>query len=353
MFNYKYPNNLKKVKRLRIEENRNLIKGLRLDRNERVENWDKSIKNIFLKAPNYFFSIYPDLSKLYKKIAKFDNIKINQLLVTSGIDGGIKTFFETFIRKGDLVGVVKPTYAMYQVYAKIFDSRIEQISYIDKKFNFEKFEKFIKKKPKVFFLPNPNQPIEDNFDLKNLEIIAKKLLKINCVLFVDEAYYLFGQKSAKDLIKKYKNLVVARTFSKGFGLPSIRLGYLISNSKMIDILSKSRLAHETNSLSSFVASYYLDNFKIIKKYINDIKNSRKFLLKELKKLSIKAYAEKGNFMLIELTNPKKVKNVVNRLKKELIYVKGPWSYPYDNCFSITIGPQKKMKIFLKLIKKII
>ena len=128
---------------------------------------------------------------------------------------------------------------------------------------------------------------------------------------------------------------------------------VISNSKMIDILSKSRLAHETNSLSSFIASYYLDNFKIIKKYINAIKKSRKFLIKELKKLSIKAYAEKGNFMLIELTNPKKVKNVVNRLKKELIYVKGPWSYPYDNCFSITIGPQKKMKIFLKLIKKII
>ena len=63
-----------------------------------------------------------------------------------------------------------------------------------------------------------------------------------------------------DLVRKYENVVIARTFSKGFGVPSIRLGYLISNADNMNVLSKTRFAHESNALSNAVAEYLLDNY---------------------------------------------------------------------------------------------
>lgn len=346
---------LEKLIRLRIPENRDLINGLRLDRNEKVSNWEKNIlEKVFSRLPSYFLSIYPDLSKIYKKISIFDKVSEENILITSGIDGGIKSIFECAVSKGDTVGTVYPTYAMYQVYAKIFDVKLFEIEYTqDLTFNFKKFDEFLKKKPKVFFLPNPNQPVESYFSLKEIEKIAKKLNKINCIFFVDEAYYLFGSKSAVKIFKNYNNIIIARTFSKGFGVPSIRLGYLIANKKILNIVSKTRFAHEANSLSTKVAEYLLDNYSTVKKYNLSVIKSRDRIKKELKKLNIISFGNYGNYLLIDFYNNKFASHVVEALKFRKIYTKGPWKGKFDKYISISLGPFSKMKKFLKILKEIL
>ena len=87
---------LLKINRLRIPEKRDLKFGLRLDRNERVSDWEQNIFPKFLKFKGYNLSIYPDLDKIYKKVAKFDKVKTENILLTSGIDGGIRFLFESF-----------------------------------------------------------------------------------------------------------------------------------------------------------------------------------------------------------------------------------------------------------------
>tara|TARA_B100001057_G_scaffold234218_1_gene234531 strand:- start:13570 stop:14637 length:1068 start_codon:yes stop_codon:yes gene_type:complete len=346
---------LQKISRVRIPENRDLINGLRLDRNEKVSDWEKNIfQKIFNKLPSYFLSIYPDHSSIYRKISKFDKVNEENILITSGIDGGIKSIFECAINPGDTVGVVYPTYAMYQVYSKIFNVKLFKIDYTENlKFNFKKFDIFLKKNPKVFFLPNPNQPIESCFQLKDLEKIAKKLKKINCIFFIDEAYFLFGSKSAVKIFKKYNNIIVARTFSKGFGVPSIRLGYLVANKKIIDIVSKTRFAHETNSLSTTVAEYLLDNFNLVKRYNLSIIKSRLRLKKELKKIDINSFGKYGNYLLIDLRNNQDASRIVKKLKLKKIYTKGPWKGKFDKYITISLGPFPQMKKFLISLKKLL
>ena len=77
---------------------------------------------------------------------------------------------------------------------------------------------------------------------------------------------MFGSDTGIKLIEEFSNVVVMRTFSKGFGLPSIRLGYMISNEENMNILSKTRYAHESNSLSNAVAEYMLENYNLIEEY---------------------------------------------------------------------------------------
>ncbi len=347
-------NYLNNIQRFRVSEGRDLENGLRLDRNEKVGFWPKTMmSDIFNNQPDWFLSTYPEPSNLYSKISNYINVKEEELTLTSGIDGGIKTLYEIMTEPGDLVGVLSPTYAMYRIYADLFQVNLEEIEFKDDlSFNVEEFEKFLIKRPTMFFLPNPNQPVESCFNLKELEEMAKQLLSINCLFVIDEAYHLYGAETGIPLIGKYENVVVARTFSKGFGLPSIRLGYLVSNAQNISLLAKTRLAHESNSLSNIVAEYVLDNIQIVNEYNANVIISREYTKQFLKKHKIKSYGNFGNYLLLDLLNNNKAINFVEFLKNKKIYLKGPFSGSFSKYVLITIGPKEDMKRFYSEIEKL-
>jgi histidinol-phosphate aminotransferase len=345
-------NYLSRIDRIRVSEGRNLESGLRLDRNEKVDVWPRDMLiKIFSEKPDYFLSVYPESSNLYKKIARFHDIDESELLLTSGIDAGLKTLFEIMTEPGDLTGVVTPTYAMYKIYARLFQVNLQEIEYTQNlEFNWNQFEEFLAQKPTAFFLPNPNQPIESSFNKSKLEEFAQATLKQNCLFVIDEAYHMFGCESGIDLIRKYENVVVARTFSKGFGVPSIRLGYLISNKDNMKILAKTRFAHESNALTNAVAEHLLDNYEMVENYNKQVIEARNQLQKDLRDLGITSHGRNGNFLLLDLENADRAKEYVSVLKAQNIYVKGPWASPWDRYITITIGPLHVMQRFLDATK---
>ena len=339
---------LAKIDRIRVSEGRNLADGLRLDRNERVDPWQRDIfERIFAEKPGYFLSVYPESTSLYAKLAAFHGVSESELLLTSGIDGGLKTLFETVTEPGDAVGVVLPTYAMYGVYARLFQAQLYEIGYTaDLQFDHSGFEAFLGKKPVIFFLPNPNQPIESAFSRAQLEEFTQRTLQRNCLFVIDEAYHMFGCDSGIDLIRKYDNVVVMRTFSKGFGVPSIRLGYMMSNQENMRILSKTRFAHESNALSNAVAEYLLDNYGMVESYNRAVIAARDALKLMLGDLGIATFGSNGNFLLLDLGNGARAKEYVAALRAKYIYMKGPWAAPWDKYVTITIGPLDSMRRFV-------
>ena len=344
---------LKNLSRVRIPENRDLINGLRLNRNEKVASWDNDIlRKIFDNKPGNFLSIYPDLSALYKKIAKFCNTDEKNILVTSGIDGAIKTIWNLATKKGDKVGVLSPSYAMYYVYNKIFQTELIEVGYDPKnrKLIWDELVDCLNKKPAVLFLPNPNQPIEDNLSLDKISEIIELSNKIETLIVLDEAYFMFGQKSAISLISSYSNLVVMRTLSKGFGLPSIRIGFMASNEKNMEILNKTRFAHEANSLNIAVAEYFLDNIDMIDDYNKRVIDAKDQLRKILSDININSYGEYGNYLLIDLLDKERCDKTVKFFEKSKIYVKGNWSEPWSRYCLVTVGPIEEMDKFIDSIK---
>jgi len=346
---------LASLKRIRVSEGRDLANGLRLDRNEKVDVWPKHVMtDIFNAKPDYFLSVYPESTPLYSRLAKFHNVKESELMLTAGIDGGLKALFEIMTAPGDLVGVVTPTYAMYQVYSRLFQVELCEIGYSESfEFDHSKFDEFLARKPTMFFLPNPNQPIESSFTLDELEIFAKKTLAANCLFVIDEAYHLFGSETAVELISKYENVVIARTFSKGFGVPSIRLGYLLSNHDNMNILSKTRFAHESNSLSNAVAEYLLDNYDMVKAYNLKVMEASEELKIILGEIGIRAIGKTGNYLLLDLGSEERAKSFVDSLREQKIYMKGPWSSPWNKYATITLGPLDVMGRFIDAAKAFI
>ncbi len=271
-----------------------------------------------------------------------------------GIDGGIKTLLEILTEPGDTIGVASPTYLMYMVYAKLFQLNFAEIKYKeDFSFNFEDFDSFLASKPKIFFLPNPNQPIESAFSKEQLRDFARKTLAAGCLFVIDEAYHMFGCESGIQLIDEFENVVVVRTFSKGFGVPSIRLGYMISSKENMNILSKTRFAHESNSLSNSVAEYLIDNYNLVEMYNKQVIESREALKPILASLGIKTHGSNGNYLLLDLGTSDQAQSYVKFLKDQFIYVKGPWANPWAKYVTITIGPLEKMQRFIFATQKFI
>ena len=186
------------VKR-RIPEDRNFISGLRCNRNERVSNWDSEfIKELLNDINVYDFTLYPDLNNLYEELANYEKIEKSKILVGSGIDGIIKNIFETFTSQGMKIGVLNPTYAMYYVYSNLFKTDLELIGYNIENFKLDKEKLFQSLSSiKVLFIPNPNQPVEDNLNLEAMREISRECRKRDILLVFDEAYYGFGCDSAK------------------------------------------------------------------------------------------------------------------------------------------------------------
>ena len=345
---------LRNIKRIQIPEDRDLENGLRLNRNEKVENWGSEIvRDIFNNKPDWFLSTYPDSSNLYEKLSKHIEVDESKIMLTSGMDSGIKTLFEIMTDPGDHIGVVGPTYAMYYVYSKLFQTELTEIQYSPEtlKHDWKQLNDFIDSKPVMLFFPNPNQPIEDALSKDQIAEIAKRTRKNGTLFVVDEAYYMFGCESAMDLIDEFENLVVLRTFSKGFGVPSIRLGFMVSNEDNMEVLSKTRFAHESNSLRNAVAEYLLDHYDIVDGYVQKVIKGRTYVKEGLANLGIKCNGESANYLLVDLVNSEKRDKTVAFLEENLVYVKGNFSSPWDKYMLITIGPKELMERFVDLMSK--
>jgi histidinol-phosphate aminotransferase len=329
---------------------------LNLDRNEKVQ----SLTNLHKKKLNKYFNklnlnLYPNLKETYKKLSKYIRCKIDNILITEGVSGAIKNILDsTYIDRKIEIIVPKPSFALYEIYSKIYNFKVKTYTYgNDYTLNLQNIFKLTSKNTSIVFITFPNIPVEGEIKLSAIVELVKFLNKKKILLVVDEVYYPFNKSSAIKLVKRYKNIVIMRSFSKAFGLAGARIGYMISNSANIKKISKSKGGYETNMLSAQAMNYMLDNTKITKRYVNDVRMGFVYLKKQLKKLKVNFYGgSESNFIYIDLKNRNKTKKICRLLKAKKIIVRSELEKPFEKGFVLTGCPTKQMKKFVIAFTKI-
>ena len=325
-------------------------KKLWLDKNENTdENLSRYIKKIFKKLSISTFNSYPSLGKIYLNLAKFLKVSPKNIFISNGSDGAIKSVFETFIKKNDLIIRTDPTYAMYSIYSKIFSCK-EKILHYDKNFkiNIELLLNYIRNSnPKLICIPNPDSPTGQVIESRTLEKIIKLTNKFKIFLLIDEAYFEYYKKTYIKKVNKYKNLIITRTAGKAYGISGARIGYAIADKSIIKAMHSTKPMYETNYIG-----VELFNQLILKKnniYINKIVSehikAKKFFENSLKK-KYEVLNTYGNFVLVNFGKDKK--NILKRISMICYY------RHFDNGilkgytrFSLT-----NKKNFKKILKKI-
>ena len=340
--------------RPRIAEADNVT--MRLQRNEKPDDWGHELYDlIFANAPELHMQRYPDPMAFYEKLSRFLNVPEENLVVTSGIDEAIRTLMTLCCNEGDSITAPSPSYLMYAVYAEMHGVRFDPITFQPGEFMPpETLAENIDATSRILFLPKPSQPVENVYDLDQLRTLAAICRDGDILFAIDEAYHFFGAPSALPLINEFDNLLVLRTFSKAFGAAGIRLGFAAGSKKAIGPFKAFRLAHEANSLSLHVGEVLLDNFDtFVKGNIKNICEGRDVLRQACLDYGLPAWGEAGNFVLIDLRDPARSKDVRQQLADKGIHVKSGFGAPLDRHILVTCGPKEMMRSFFDALVEIL
>lgn len=348
----------KNIRKLERVENPSISRRgfLRLDKNENIIGFEDSfLKKVRSKIDSDFLTSYPEVHLLYEKISKWLGIEKNRIYISSGSDGCIKSVFEVFVGEGDEVIIPHPTYAMYYVYSQMFGAKLKKIRY-DRNLdlNYRSIIDAMSKRTKLICIANPNSPTGTVIPKRDLLDIVRTAQKKDILVLVDEAYYPYYPESFLSYVSSFSNLVVTRSFTKGLGLGSARLGFAVSNKYIIDCLKKVRPIYEVNSFSVLLGSLVLDNLSIMKKNMKLFKEGKSYLIQSLKSIGLEFFDTHTNFILIDVGTPKLVSKISKELLKRKILVRSGYTEPpLDRCIRVTIGSKKQMKKFIKNLRAVL
>ena len=299
---------------------------------------------------------YPDPHQLSmrERLSAYLDVSPHKLFFGVGSDEIIDLLIRIFCAPGkDSIMILEPTYGMYKVAADINDVKSEAVLLND---NFDLDTEAILNNwnygIKIIFLCSPNNPTAN---LLNKNSIKTLLKETKSIIVVDEAYIDFAGdgNSCIDLINKYPNLVILRTFSKAWGLAGIRLGYCICNEEIINYLFKIKAPYNISSLTKKAFQDAFSNVRKKNEFVSSILGEKQFLINELNKINdlIKLFPSDTNYMLIKIKN---ALSIQKQLAEEGIIIRDRSSQPkLENCLRITVGTHEQNKKLVNSLNKIL
>lgn len=320
---------------------------LLLDFNERTTPASPKVKEALKKfIDSCRLQVYPEYGDLEAKIAQYAGVKAGQVMVTNGGDQGIDVICRAHLGGGDKVIIPFPAFAMHYQSANIQGAKILEPAYKeDGKFPLEETFSLISDGVKLIILCNPNNPLGVLIPLEVLGKILKRTKEKEIAVLHDEAYFEFSGITAKDLIEKYDNLYIVRTFAKAFGLVATRAGYVISQEKNIRELLKIRGPYDVNMFAKMAILAALEDTKYMEDYVKEVmEKSKPKLEKFLREKGIFFYPSSANFLLLKATNPRKL---IDGLKSQGILVRPKQSSDGKEAVRVGIGTFNDTERFIK------
>ena len=337
-----------------LSKNKEVIK---LSANESALGISSRVKKI-LKKKNLKISKYPDSKcrDLRKIISKNFNCKYNKIICGAGSDEIIQMLCQLFLKPNDEVIVPQYSFLMYRIYSKIVGAKVIFSKENHFKVSVDEIIKKVNKKTKIVFLANPNNPTGTYLEKKELISLRKKLNK-RILLVIDDAYHEFiidkEYLSGLEIFKKSENVFILRTFSKIYGLASLRIGWGYGNKKIIDALYNIKPPFNVNKLAQLCAIESLKDKKFVKRSIRHNSIWKKKIKNEMNKYNIFSNKISANFLLLNFKKCKFSANFIRKkLENESILLREMKTYGINNCLRLTIGNSRENKIFLKAMRSI-
>jgi len=302
-------------------------------------------------------ALYPDdsMMKLKSALGRRFEIEDENLIIGSGSDQVIEFLMHAKADSNSKVLINSVTFAMYEIYAKHVGAEI--IRTASQKHNLDEFYELYKsEKPSIIFLCTPNNPTGDAIDSKELLNFISKIDNDTLVV-VDGAYMEYAIKKdkskkvePKELISKFENVIYLGTFSKAYGLGGMRVGYGISNSKIIKELYKLRPPFNITTLSLEAASVAVEDEEFVNRCITQSFEEMKRYEEFAKSNKIELINSYTNFVTLCLNTTQDSSKIADSLLREGMIVRNLSGYGM-NAIRVTVGTDKQNSRFFELMSK--
>ena len=238
---------------------------------------------------------YPDAAskKARQAAAELYGVDPSWVIMANGSDELLNNLIRAFADAGEEVAYVHPSYSYYATLAEIQGAKIRTFG-LTEDFKIADFpEKYA---GKIFFLTSPNAPLGFNFENDYIADLAERCTGI---LVVDEAYIDFTDISAMELVKKYENVIVTRTFSKSYSLAGMRLGLAVARPEVIAALDKIRDHYHLDRLALVAATAALKDQEYLQSTVVKICETRDWFSAELRKFGYRINPSYTNYVFVE------------------------------------------------------
>ncbi len=327
-------------------------KVIKLNTNENPYPPAPKVEEVLRTMDTDRLRLYPDptASLLVDALAEYHHVSSDQIFVGVGSDDVLALCFLTFFNSEKPILFPDITYSFYKVWAQLYRIPYE-CPKLDEDFKIKR-EDYYKENGGIIF-PNPNAPTAIYEKLEFVEDIL--IHNPDVIVIVDEAYIDFAGESAVRLVDKYENLVVVQTFSKARSMAGMRIGYAISNKKLIRYLNDvkhSFNSYTMNQTSILCGVEAIKDQVYFEENIQKVKETREWTKQQLSALGFQYTGSDANFIFV--THPVyNAKQLFQALKKEGIYVRFWGSERIEEYLRITIGTQKEMETFVTFLKNYI
>ena len=273
--------------------------ALRLDFNENTLACSPKVREVLGAISASSLTRYPEREPVEAIVAAHLGLAAAQVALTNGVDEAIHVLFEAFLEAGDELLLPVPTYTMYEIYASATDARIVTVQAADDlQFPFERLLAAITPRTKIVAIANPNSPSGSAATRAQLIEIASRAPQ--AVLLVDEAYFHFHGETLMDLIGVVPNLMVARTFSKAYGLAGLRLGLLAGPVELMRWVRRVLSPYSVNSLALACLPPALEDASYLDWYVGEVLAARAEFEAALDQAGVRRWPSRANFVLVEI-----------------------------------------------------
>ncbi|MBP6386571.1 MAG: histidinol-phosphate transaminase [Pseudarcicella sp.] len=292
---------------------------------------------------------YPDPYQwqIKEKLASIKKCKPEQIFLGNGSDEPIDLLYRLLVEPAtDDVIILPPTYGMYQVCAEVNNAKLTKVNLTpDYQIDLPKTLAAITPNTKLIFVCSPNNPTGNL--MKKSDIVALLENLPNGIVLVDEAYNDFtNEPSFVNELHLYPNLVVLQTFSKAWGLASLRIGMAFADESIVKLLNKIKYPYNINGATQELLLQYIDNIDFVEKSVKTLNENKLILQNELSKLPIviKIHPSDANFILVQFTEAKQIfdylisKKTILRDRSKVILC--------DNCIRISIGTEQENELLI-------
>jgi histidinol-phosphate aminotransferase len=323
--------------------------ALRLDFNENTLAASPKVIGRLRQTTAEGLTKYPEREGVERIAAQRFGLQADQVLLTNGVDEAIHLLCATFLEEGDEALIQTPTFFMYEVSAGMMTGHVIKVQ-ADPSFEFpyERFLAAITPRTKLIMVASPNNPTGAVVSREHLLAICAAAPQ--AVVMVDEAYYHFFGETVMGDVGRVPNLVVARTFSKAYGLANLRVGMLAGNAELMKLVRKVSSPYNVNGVALDCLPAALADDAYVQWYAEQVRGGLGKMMDGLRALGVDYFPSHANFVLMKI-GPKHVE-LVKAMRAKGVLLRDRSTDPgCDGYVRITVGVEEHVERGLAALKE--
>ena len=323
--------------------------ALRLDFNENTFAASPKVIERLRQTTAEGLTKYPEREGVERIAAAHFGLQANQVLLTNGVDEAIHLVCAAFLEDDDEAIICTPTFFMYEVSVRMMTPHLTRVQAdASLEFPYERFVAAITPRTKLIVVCSPNNPTGAVVSREDLLAICTAAPQ--AVVMVDEAYYHFFGETVMEDVGKVQNLLVARTFSKAYGLANLRIGMLTGSAELMKLVRKVSSPYNVNGVALDCLPVALADGAYVQWYAEQVHTGRARMMDGLRALGVDFFPSHANFVLMKIGA--KHAELVKEMRARGVLLRDRSTDPgCDGYVRITIGVAEHMTRGLEALKE--